>query len=138
MRRSWLLLPPRNSKRKIIPPIVNSDVSMECVQHEKTKHDSSRETFQNCLVCISHELSPNIFELLQHCIESNTDMPDDGEIDIFIEAVSDMLFELQKHFIFSIIIYIGFCMEVLKAPLLKYSMITTFSTILFVFVLFLR
>jgi uncharacterized membrane protein YagU involved in acid resistance len=64
-------------------------------------------------------------------------MPDDGEIDIFIEAVSDMLFELQKHFIFSIIIYIGFCMEVLKALLLKYSMITTFSTILFVFVLFL-
>jgi hypothetical protein len=57
-----------------------------------------REAFGNCLASISDELPPHIFELLQQCIDSNTDIPGDGEIEIDIQAVSDdMLFELKKH-----------------------------------------
>lgn len=91
-----------DSKRRKTPPVDRSDVSMEGVRQtepEKPKMTAEeREAFGNCLASISDELPPHIFELLQQCIDSNTDMPGDGEIEIDIQAVSDdMLFELKKH-----------------------------------------
>jgi hypothetical protein len=58
---------------------------------------AEKEAFGNCLASIADDLPSHILELLQQCIDSNTDMAGDGEIEIDIQAVSDdLLFELKK------------------------------------------
>jgi hypothetical protein len=51
--------------------------------------------FGNSLAEISNDLSSHIIELLQQCIDSNTDMAGNGEIHIDIHVYFDM--GLTKH-----------------------------------------
>jgi hypothetical protein len=90
-----------DSKRRKTSPVDRSDVSVEGVrQTEPVKPKmtaAEKEAFGNCLASIADDLPSHILELLQQCIDSNTDMAGDGEIEIDIQAVSDdLLFELKK------------------------------------------
>nr|CAB3447149.1 unnamed protein product [Digitaria exilis] len=89
-----------DSKRQT-PTMDLSEVSIEGVrQAEPLKPKmtaAEKEAFGNCLAEISDDLPTHIIEFLQQCIDSNTDMPGDGEIEIDLQAVSDdLLFELKK------------------------------------------
>ncbi|KAJ1279846.1 hypothetical protein BS78_04G186900 [Paspalum vaginatum] len=91
-----------DSKRRKTPPVDCSDVSMECVrQPEPVKPKMTaeeKEAFGNCLASLTDDLPAHIVDLLQQCIDSNADLPGDGEIEIDIHAVSDdLLLELKKH-----------------------------------------
>uniref|UniRef100_A0A0A8XYB5 Gte102 n=1 Tax=Arundo donax TaxID=35708 RepID=A0A0A8XYB5_ARUDO len=93
-----------DSKRRNIPLVDCSEVSMECVRQAepakpKMTYDE-KEAFGSCLASLSEGqgLPAHIIELLQQCIDSNTDQADDAEIEIDIHSVSDdILFELKKH-----------------------------------------
>ncbi|XP_062219548.1 transcription factor GTE9-like [Phragmites australis] len=93
-----------DSKRRKTPPVDCSEVSMECVRQAecvkpKMTYDE-KEAFGNCLSSLSEDqdLPAHIIDLLQQCIDNNTDQLGDGEIEIDIHAVSDdLLFELKKH-----------------------------------------
>jgi hypothetical protein len=59
---------------------------------------AEREAFGNSLAEIADDLPAHIIELLQQCMDGNTDTAGDGEIEIDIHAVSDdLLIELKKH-----------------------------------------
>ncbi|RCV07159.1 hypothetical protein SETIT_1G222200v2 [Setaria italica] len=90
-----------DSKRRKTPPVDRSDVSVEGLrQTEPVKPKmtaAEREAFGNSLAEIADDLPAHIVELLQQCMDSNTDTAGDGEIEIDIQAVSDdLLFELKK------------------------------------------
>ncbi|XP_062222850.1 transcription factor GTE10-like [Phragmites australis] len=94
----------RTDSRRKTPPVDCSDVSMECVRQAETGKPKmtfdEKEAFGNCLSSLSEdqELPAHIIDLLQQCIDSNTDQLGDGEIEIDIHAVSDdLLFELKKN-----------------------------------------
>ncbi|CAL4886868.1 unnamed protein product [Urochloa decumbens] len=90
-----------DSKSRKTPPVDRSDVSVEDVrQTEPVKPKmtaAEKDAFGNSLAEIADDLPPHIVELLQQCMDSNTDTAGDGEIEIDIQAVSDdLLFELKK------------------------------------------
>uniref|UniRef100_A0A0D9VHX5 Bromo domain-containing protein n=1 Tax=Leersia perrieri TaxID=77586 RepID=A0A0D9VHX5_9ORYZ len=93
-----------DSKRRKTPPVDCSEVSTECARatesvKPKMTHEE-KESFGNCLASLSEdqELPAHIIDLLQQCIDINTDQLGDGEIEIDIHAVNDdLLFELKKH-----------------------------------------
>jgi hypothetical protein len=91
-----------DSKRRKTPPVDRSDVSVgglwqtEPVKPKMTA--AEREAFGNSLAEIADDLPAHIIELLQQCMDGNTDTAGDGEIEIDIQAISDdLLFELKKH-----------------------------------------
>ncbi|KAF0929364.1 hypothetical protein E2562_021392 [Oryza meyeriana var. granulata] len=93
-----------DSKRRKTPPVDCSEVSTECVRPAESVKPKmtfeEKESFGNCLASLSEdpELPAHIIDLLQQCIDNNTDQLGDGEIEIDIHAVSDdLLFELKKH-----------------------------------------
>uniref|UniRef100_A0A0E0K220 Bromo domain-containing protein n=1 Tax=Oryza punctata TaxID=4537 RepID=A0A0E0K220_ORYPU len=99
-----------DSKRRKTPPVDCSEVSTECVRPTESARPTEsvkpkmtfeeKESFGNCLASLSEdpEVPAHIIDLLQQCIDNNTDQLGDGEIEIDIHAVSDdLLFELKKH-----------------------------------------
>ncbi|VAH58184.1 unnamed protein product [Triticum turgidum subsp. durum] len=94
-----------DSKRRKTPPVERSNLSIdrvrptEIVKPKMTKEE--RETLGDCLSSLAEgpeELPGHIIDLLQQCMESNTEQHGDGEIEIDIHALSDdVLFELKKH-----------------------------------------
>ncbi|VAI58192.1 unnamed protein product [Triticum turgidum subsp. durum] len=94
-----------DSKRRKTPPVDRSDLSIERVRPTEIMKPKmtfeEKESFGNCLASLSEEpelLPGHIIDLLQQCIDNNTDQPGDGEIEIDIHALSDdILLELKKH-----------------------------------------
>ncbi|KAG8071339.1 hypothetical protein GUJ93_ZPchr0006g41650 [Zizania palustris] len=93
-----------DSKRRKTPPVDCSEVSTDCdrlTESVKPKMTfEEKESFGNCLASLNddQELPPHIIDLLQQCIDNNTDQLGDGEIEIDIHAIrDDLLFELKKH-----------------------------------------
>ena len=94
-----------DSKRRKTPPVERSNLSIdrvrptEIVKPKMTKEE--RETLGDCLTSLAEgpeELPGHIIDLLQQCMENNTEQHGDGEIEIDIHALSDdVLFELKKH-----------------------------------------
>uniref|UniRef100_A0A453P0X3 NET domain-containing protein n=1 Tax=Aegilops tauschii subsp. strangulata TaxID=200361 RepID=A0A453P0X3_AEGTS len=93
-----------DSKRRKTPPVDRSDLSIERVRPTEIMKPKmtfeEKESFGNCLASLSEEpelLPGHIIDLLQQCIDNNTDQPGDGEIEIDIHALSDdILLELKK------------------------------------------
>ncbi|KAI5004911.1 hypothetical protein ZWY2020_032154 [Hordeum vulgare] len=93
-----------DSKRRKTPPVDRSDLSIDCVRPTEIVKPKmtfeEKESFGNCLASLSEdpELPGHIIDMLQQCIDNNTDQLGDGEIEIDIHALSDdMLLELKKH-----------------------------------------
>ncbi|KAL5208567.1 hypothetical protein ABZP36_033002 [Zizania latifolia] len=93
-----------DSKRRKTPSMDCSEVSTECVRPTESVKPKmtyeEKESFGNCLASLNEdqELPPHIIDMLQQCIDNNTDQLGDGEIEIDIHAISnDLLFELKKH-----------------------------------------
>ncbi|KAF7070995.1 hypothetical protein CFC21_076416 [Triticum aestivum] len=93
-----------DSKRRKTPPVDRSDLSIDCVRPTeivKLKMTfEEKESFGNCLASLSEdpELPGHIIDMLQQCIDNNTDQLGDEEIEIDIHALSDdILLELKKH-----------------------------------------
>ncbi|VAI46706.1 unnamed protein product [Triticum turgidum subsp. durum] len=94
-----------DSKRRKTPPVDHRDLSIERVRPTEIMKPKmtfeEKESFGNCLASLSEEpelLPGHIIDLLQQCIDNNTDQPGDGEIEIDIHALSDdILLELKKH-----------------------------------------
>ncbi|XBI25689.1 hypothetical protein VPH35_050566 [Triticum aestivum] len=93
-----------DSKRRKTPPVERSNLSIdrvrptEIVKPKMTKEE--RESLGDCLSSLAEgpeELPGPIIDLLQQCMDNNTEQHGDGEIEIDIHALSDdVLFELKK------------------------------------------
>ncbi|XP_037411530.1 transcription factor GTE8-like isoform X1 [Triticum dicoccoides] len=93
-----------DSKRRKTPPVDHSDLSIDCVRPAEIVKPKmtfeEKESFGNCLASLSEdpELPGHIIDMLQQCIDNNTDQLGDEEIEIDIHALSDdILLELKKH-----------------------------------------
>ncbi|KAM3346992.1 hypothetical protein ACQJBY_021148 [Aegilops geniculata] len=93
-----------DSKRRKTPPVDRSDLSIDCVRPTEIVKPKmtfeEKESFGNCLASLSEdpELPGHIIDMLQQCIDNNTDQLGDEEIEIDIHALSDdILLELKKH-----------------------------------------
>ncbi|KAF7027960.1 hypothetical protein CFC21_039943 [Triticum aestivum] len=93
-----------DSKRRKTPPMDRSDLSIDCVRPAEIVKPKmtfeEKESFGNCLASLSEdpELPGHIIDMLQQCIDNNTDQLGDEEIEIDIHALSDdILLELKKH-----------------------------------------
>ncbi|XP_048549018.1 transcription factor GTE8-like [Triticum urartu] len=93
-----------DSKRRKTPPVDRSDLSIDCVRPTEIVKPKmtfeDKESFGNCLASLSEdpELPGHIIDMLQQCIDNNTDQLGDEEIEIDIHALSDdILLELKKH-----------------------------------------
>ncbi|KAM3197343.1 hypothetical protein ACQJBY_072794 [Aegilops geniculata] len=93
-----------DSKRRKTPPVDRSGLSIDCVRPTEIVKPKmtfeEKESFGNCLASLSEdpELPGRIIDMLQQCIDNNTDQLGDEEIEIDIHALSDdILLELKKH-----------------------------------------